>query len=825
MTPKAHISRPPLALLFAVGSLSFLLLGFQISLMRLLSYAQWYHFASMVISLALLGFGGAGTVLAVFRVTIVRQAGLVIQIAPFVCLLATAFSPVTLSWTPIDPFLVMSDIGAVFRLLFFIGLLVIPFFAGALVIGLSFLVHPALIGRFYFANLLGSAFGSIGAVALLEVVSPERLPPVLAALALPGVCCASGKEKRSVFIVMGIAACLLFTLVWRRPAVPMSQFKPLAKALLLPGSLVTERSTTPLGIVETVQGRALRYAPGVSLNFEGKIPSQAAVFNDGEWVGSLIREGDTLMLQVLEHSTSNLPYQLGKPGKVLIVGAGTGSDMLLARRSGAASVTGVEMNAGVVRRFNREYSSASADGVSQTGMHMINTEARSFLVRDTSTYSLIIVPILEGQTANAAGTQALFENYLFTVESFSLLVSRLDRRGILVVHTWMNTPPRGSVKILGSAIEALSANGIENPGTHLAVVRSWNTVALAASREPLTAVQIERVRAFSANMGFDLVWLPGLTREETNQFHQLQSPYLFEAAEALLGKGPGEYFRTYPFRVEPATDERPYFSSFVSWWDIPRLLTTYQSREIPYLELGTFFLASTALLVGLLSSVLIGVPLLFLQKTGSPRGLLTRSIFYFGGLGLGYMIMEMVIIQKSVLFLGDPIYSVAAVVASVLLFSSVGSACSSAIQGLVRGHPWWVPAVVLVVLVLYALILSPVLSAGLGLPLWARFVILPIVLGPLGFVLGVPFPLGLSRVSENAPDVVPWAWGVNGYCSVLAASTSVLVSMEFGFGGLQIIAILAYAAAFGAFGSRVGTAKWEKAVRGIERVSYITEVN
>lgn len=790
------IIRPPVATLVTVGALSFVLLGFQVSLMRILSYAQWYHFASLIISVALLGFGGAGTALALARRRITGREARTVQIASLVCLLTVAGAPLIVSWLPVDPFLLLTDAESVVHLLVLIGALIVPFFSGALVIGMSFVLHPTRIAQFYCANLLGSALGGIGAVAILELVLPGQLPPVLALLAVVPVWASTKRSWRESIIACGLAASLAYLIVWHNPGIPMSQFKPLARALMLPGSRITERATNPLGVLETVEGRSLRYAPGLSLMFGGDIPPQDVVFHDGEWIGPLIRPADSLVWPVYEHSTSLLPYCLTDPMKVLIVGAGTGSEVLLAVRRGAGSAIGVEMNPELVETFNRVHRPKAHWTGASMRAEMVRAEARSYLVRDTGSYGLIVVPILEGQTANATGTHALFENYLLTIESFSLMVRRLEATGVIAIHTWMNTPPRGSIKVLGTLIEALRSNGVENPGDHLAVIRSWNTVAVAASRQPLTNAQIQRVRRFSKDMGFDLVWLPGIAEEETNVFHQLDHPWLFDASRAMIDEQAREFARAYPFRIEPATDDRPYFSNFISWGNLPRLLQAYRSREVPYLELGTFFLVLTAAYVIVLSLGVIGVPLVLLRKGSVAQGLLPRSLIYFGGLGLGYMILEMVLIQKTVLFLGDPVYSVALVVGSLLFSSSLGSALSPSLKTVFVQYRWRLPWLLVVVVAFYVAVLSPLLSAMLSMPDWARFLLFPLVVAPLGVVLGIPFPLGLSHLAERAPRLVPLAWGMNGCCSVVASSTAVLASMELGFGLLQLLAVVAYAGAF-----------------------------
>lgn len=797
MMMVSDIHQPARTQVLIVGLLSFVLLGNQIALMRLLSYTQWYHFASMIIGVALLGFGGAGTALSLFRKAAIGKGSSLVFVALGICVIVLALTPAIVSLCAVDPFLIVSEFRFVLRLLALIILLVVPFFSGALVIGLSFVCYPKSIGQLYFANLLGSALGVVGAVVLLEWVSPERLPLLLALIAVPSLwLCATHRGWRigaAATTTVGVCALLLAP----SPELSLSQYKPLARALLPPETRVIERTANPLGIVETVIGPTLRYAPGLSLSFEGPIPSAKAVFHDGEWVGPLISPGDSAIWSVLEHSTSFLPYRLLEPGRVLVLGSGTGMEVLTAHRYGSEVVTGIDMNPEFNRIFSRQYGSFLQNEQTSAPVRMVVDEARSRLENDTSHYSMILLSGLGGQTASAAGIQAQFENYLYTVESFAGIFRHLEPRGIFFLQTWMEAPPRASVKILGTIIKALRTEGVHRPERHLACIRSWNTVGIAVSREPLTEDEISEVRRFSVSMGFDLAWIPGLAKEETNQFHQLERPYLFDFVRATVDGSDEQYIHDHAFHIEAATDDRPYFLNFISWNDLPGLLETYGSGQIAYIELGTFFLAGTAIQVGLLSLVLVALPLVALLRTGVPRRSLVWTIPYFGGLGLGYMIVEMVMIQKTVLFLGDPIYSVALVVGSLLLSSSLGSVTSSRLKPVIIRHPWLVPAFVLGILAVYALLLSPLLSLVLGVARWARIILFPFVVFPLGYLLGLPFPLGLSMLAGESPETIPLAWGINGYCSVLAASTAVLASMEFGFATLQLCGIASYVLALG----------------------------
>ena len=774
-----------------IGLLSFAILGYQLSLMRILSYAQWYHFAYMIISVALLGFGASGTVIALFRERLTRNYPAVVLAGSLLCALLIACSPALLSLVSIDPFLMLSKPSHLWQLVLVYLIIFLPFFAAAMVIGLSFVVFPDAVGRLYFFNLAGSGLGSFAAVVLMQWIHPHSMPLVMAVIALPAVWLIGTTARWRIILTLVTILALAAVAIWQ-PVVPMSQYKSLSRTSLLPDARVTHRSISPLGALEVVESQALRYAPGVSLNYRGAIPAQPGVFNDGEWIGSMIDARDSSAFAVLRHSTSSLPYRIGNTSRVLVVGSGAGSELLLARAYEAETIVGIEMNRRLVELVEQKH--RFADGENRGAM--IVAEARSYLARDTSLYDLIIVPILEGQTASAAGTQALFENYLFTVESFQTMLNRLSDGGMLVIHTWMTFPPRAPMKVITTMFRALRNAGIEQPAQNIVAIRSWGAFTALAARSPLTPEQMQAVRTFCDTLGFDLAYLPNIRQDEVNRHHQLDRPYLYDAAMALIEGSEEALYRAYPFHIAPATDDRPYFSHFVRWESVPYLMRTYGSRETPFFELGYFLLIVTLAQLVVLSFILIVLPLLLRRKERSPRRSMARTLLYFGAIGIGYMIVEIVMIQKFILFLGHPIYSVSTIIAVLLISSGIGSAVSGRIAAF-RPNILKIALIGIVALLsLYAVALPSILSGLLQFDFGWRLFLTALLIAPAGFLMGFPFPLGLTKFARISPSLVPWGWGINGYCSVVSASLAVLIAMEFGFSLLLFAAMIAYIVAF-----------------------------
>ena len=774
-----------------VGLVSVALLGFELSLMRLLSYVLWYHFAYMIISVSLLGFGASGTLLALARPTILKYRQIVLSTSLCCCILSLALSPLLLSEISIDPFLLFSDMWKLWQLGPFYLLAFLPFFSGAIVIGLAFVQHPEHVGRLYFFNMAGSGAGSLGAVGLMHWVHPVSLPLVMAFVALPALWLASfGGDRKRFSLAVVTSFTLIVIAMFSPPGVGMSQYKGLSKALLLPEARIVLQKINPLGVLEVVQSPALRYAPGMSLMYEGRIPPQVGVFNDGEWVGSILDVRDSSELRLLDHSVSAVPFRLMKEPRVLVIGSGTGNDVHLALNHGAQHVTGIEMNKGLLDVLDQELNERTNNLTRDPNVTFIAEEARAYLSRDKKEYDLIILPILEGQSASAAGLHALFENYLFTVESFNGMIDRLSPEGMLVVHAWMTHPPRSSLRTMLMILEALRERGIDRPEEHVAAIRSWGTVSAMVKKEPLTMNEVAEIRSFCSDLGFDLIHLPGLRPDEVNRFHELTPDHLFEATCASLRGNLEAFTDQYLFNVGPSTDNQPYSSHFFKWERLPELLQMYGSGQIPFFELGYFFLLVTLIQLVVVSSVLMIIPLRIRRTHQVVRGSLCRTLLYFGGIGVGYMVTEIVMIQKFILFLGHPVYSVSIIITTMLVSSGLGSLVSGRSQG--KNLLLLSFICLLTIFTAYFLFLSPLLQVLLVLDFAWRVLVCTAFLAPVGFVMGFFFPLGLRRISDESVDLIPWAWGINGYCSVVSASLALFISVEFGISSLLLLAMISY---------------------------------
>lgn len=699
--------------------LSAMLLAYEVVLMRMFSMAQWHHFASMIISLALVGFGLSGTILSMWREPLMRRyrvvfgamAGLFLVSAP-VCAWAALrieFVPMLLIWQG----------QQWWRLAGVYGLLIVPFAAGALAIGLALAGARETgsrrpVGHVYAANLFGSGLGA----------------------------------------VLGLAMC------WLPMPVGMSEYKALEKTLAMAGAEIVSTRFHPLGRVDVVRCEALRVAPGLSLAYNGPMPAQAVLFVDGEGGSAInLAEPDDPAMAFLEWLPSAAPYQMGRPGNVLVIGAGGGTELQQARRFGVSIVTGLEVHPLVAALTGSEV----ADG-------------RAFVRGSDATFDLIQISLLDSMSASMTGVGSANESWLYTTESMDELIGALTEAGTVCVTRWLKVPARDNIRMFATAVAALERRGVEEPGAHLVFLRGWSTGTLLVKRTAFRDDEVAALRAWADRAVLDVDWFPGVARSDVNRRNIMAEPVYYEAARAIVSMERESFYNRYSFDVRPVTDDRPYFFHHFRWSTAGEMARLWGRQWVPLMEWGYVVLVVTLVQATVCAAVLIGLPVFWGRRRrdgGAETGAGWPVLVYFGCLGLGFMFVEIALLQKCALFLGHPLTSATLVIATFLGFAGVGAAQ----VGRGTNDARWPAFVVAAVVLVYTALLASVFGWCHGWPLAWRAVFIVGLLAPLAVAMGMMFPLGLGRVT---PLRLPWAWAVNGCCSVIGAALAAVLAMDFG---------------------------------------------
>lgn len=800
--PQEFIPRYSIALVSAAA------LGYEILLMRLFSIIQWHHFAYMIISLALLGYGVSGTFIALMRERLLARfhaaylANLLLfglsVLGSFLIAQQLPFNPEELLWDTRQP---------LYLLLIYL-LLTLPFFFAANAVGLALSRFHQQVSRIYAADLFGAGLGSVAIIGLLFLLFPGRALQLLSALGLVAALVGYrelGMRPRSggfwLTIIMPLP--LLLPSAWVEPEV--SPYKGLSQMLRIGGVEVVAERSSPLGLLSVVESprMPLRHAPGLSLNATTEPPPQVGVFTDSDAMTVITQDrGEREGFAYLDQITSALPYHLMQPKQVLLLGAGGGADVQQALYHGVEKIDAVELNPQMVDLVRESYGDFSGNLYSRPQVKLHVAEARGFVAAGDQPYDLIQLALVDAFGASAAGLHALNESYLYTVEALEEYLNHLAPGGYLAISRWVKLPPRDSLKLFATAVAALKQSGISEPEKRLILIRSWQTSTLLIKNGEVSAAEIEALRRFCRERAFDLAYYPGIGADEVNRYNRLQQPHFFEAAQALLGDSPAAYVQRYKFNIEPASDDRPYFFHFFKWEALPEIMALRGQGGLPLLEWGYLILVATLIQALLVSLVLILLPLLFQRREKSGGAIRRWRVFlYFGAIGLAFLFLEIAFIQKFILFLSHPLYAVAVVLCAFLVFAGLGSGWSGRLVGS-YGDRRVVGGAVMAIGILGGLFLflpQYLFPLLMQLPDLARIAIAVALIAPLAFCMGIPFPTAVARLGQDGPELIPWAWGVNGCASVLSAVLATLLAIHLGFNLVVFVALLLYGLAYVVF--------------------------
>jgi hypothetical protein len=774
-------------LILSVAVLSAAIVAYEIQLMYFFTIVQWHHFAYMVISIALLGFGASGTLLSLYRKQFLARSD---WLLPAFMISSGLFMSLgvrvsRLEFLLFDSYLLFVDPSQFGRLLGSYLLFFMPFFMGSMALGLIFVKKVAQIGTYYFADMLGSGLGGAMAIFLLWKLSPTDLPWVIALMPVIAGLLIIKKPKRYQLIAYSLAVILSCIYQgYNSYDLKPSQFKSISYAMNLPDAIIEHESSSPYGLIQVVSSPMQRYAPGLSLNYSDAIPPSKVVFNNGNWFAAIPQKGQADRPNILDHTSMALPYTMRSPTEVLIFHAGAGLDVVHALQHKAKSIYAIEPNASVTELFTGAYADQTDSLFFRPEVSLFNTTPRSFLKQTDQVFDLIQLP-LTGSFGGSVGLNAMHEEHLFTAEALLEMWHKLSADGMIVLSSYIDLPPRITLKNAALISGLLESLEISDPLQHVVAIRSWATLTYVIKKTPLHQKDIHTVIRFCDTHSFDPVLLPGAAHREAN--NSFENEQVFELIRAMFEPERDQLIEANDFNIKIPTDNQPYFFQFLRLKNMARQWQTLGERAT-FLELGYLIVLVTVLQVFILAFLLIILPLF---KLGFKGGKKAWVLFYFSGLGLGYMFMEIVLIKYLVSFLGHPIYAVATVITVMLLFSGLGSLYSSRLQ-LHKKTVGRITALISSMILIYIVLFGFVLGQTEGWSIEAKLLITIVSIGIPAFFMGMPFPMGLQLVSKKQQHLVPWAWGINGCISVISTSLATIIAVEAGFTAVMLLASIAY---------------------------------
>lgn len=802
------MTAPPLAArrapLLPVFLISLAVLAQELLLVRLLSVGLWHHITYMVVTMALLAFGFAGTLLSVFP----RLAGprdgdgrFPFSVACMLFGAATFVSAQAIGRAGIDTWRVFGEdttfldlFGGVGGDLLRLYLLVsLPIFFGGLAVAIALRQARTGIASAYFSNLLGSAAGCVAFLWLLTPLGGPGLLLLTASIAVAAGLLAARTRGLAVAggaILLGCGAGAVHekAMDWLVPPIQPVPSKVLHDYVNNQGHRHLGKPIwDPLCRVE-VTGR-----PGD----EG---GRLVVFQDGDAPTFIEPRGFP------PGAETQVPYILHPELRSLcIIGSGGGREMALAADRGVPRVVGVEINAATVSLLRGPFKEYTGNLADHPAVELVNAEGRAYLARHREKFDYIQMTGVDTYAALSSGAYVNSESYLYTLNAFHEYLDHLNPGGYFsIIRYYFQDLPRETLRLFITALTALKERGVEEPWRHALVlgpIGQWGILVVSA--DPFSEAAMGRVRAKMAAVrathpGAGVVHDPLLDQAPDNPFRAY--------VQGLKEGREGEMVAAYPLNVTPVTDDSPFLYLYWKWGDILRRLaggggSSGQTQANPgmanmgQLPVGAMVILSLLVQCTLAGLVLVLGPLLLFRARDLRIPGRTRAIVYFACLGLGFMLFEIALAQRLALFLGHPTLSLSVVIGGVLFFSGIGCLTSGRFPAAPVAAAATATAAVLIVALNF--LLPPLTAVWLGETEGMRILLAIAMFAPVALFLGMPMPSGLRMLETRGADLVPWAFGVNGVASVVGSILAILLAETAGFtavlwisGGLYGIAFL-----------------------------------
>jgi len=748
-------------------------LMYEVVLTRLLSVMCWYYLAFVSVSMAMFGMT-AGALMVQLRPALFAEGLLPRRL--YQSALAVAISmPLALLIMLAIPLDISEALETATSFLLFSSVIAVPFFFSGVAVCIALTRMPFPMGRVYFVDLSGAACGCLGAVGLLSIIDAPSAIFAISALLFLGAAANAAyarlpRARRNsliaAFALAAIAGLNSLTVhgiqpIWAKGAIDKRNdifaevWNPISKVRISPPAVGAPRMKGPSPLMPQFQVEAM------DLNIDNDAETEMVRFN-----------GDLKPLSFLRYDVTSIAAQLRRGGSAAVIGVGGGRDVLNCAINGFTRIVGIEVNSAIVRLTSRRLNWFS--GFSQIpGFQLHNDEGRSFLTRSGERFDLIQASLVDTWAATSAGAMTLAENSLYTVDGWRVFYDHLKPGGIISFSRWyFVSGETQTYRLFSVAYAMLLSEGVADPSRHLALIQSGPIATLLASNQPFSAADIDSLKRISAELEFNIMYLPGEAVAVPELKRIMQCKTVDEMA-SLRDENGEDY--------SPTFDNSPYFFNAVHLQTLPRFLSR-RGRSPNLLAIAFLFAFFLAAFVLVMATIAVPAWIAY-RRQGGGSAAPGAAIAYFVAIGLGFMCVEMAMMQQLSIFLGHPVYSMVVVLAGLILSTGIGSFASdrwpvrSAWQGRVP------PAAGALMVALYFLLVIPVMHAFTAVLLWQRALICLLLIAPPGFVLGFCFPIGLRWMKALSQERnLPWMWALNGAAGTLGSFVAMLVSMETSIG-------------------------------------------
>jgi hypothetical protein len=747
--------RPAVRALVGIGLVAGCALALQVLLTRLFSAVLFYHFGFLAISLALLGTGVGGLLLYVRPQWFARQP-LTTQLMRWSLLLSGLLMLVPFLLVRLDYHFSGSVTGG-FALNLGVACLLaaLPFTAAGIAIALAIRDYARFAGRVYAADLAGAGIGAAAVVPVMWITDPATLTVALGAVAAVAAILFGGARR-----VSSAALAAAVALVVVSAATDVYRLDPVTT-----GKTVADRWTPLSRVIGYPPKPGSRYA----ILFYDRVYAPVPVHRPGTPYPTARQLG--LVPQ-------SIGYEATGPGRALVIGGGGGRDIYNALDARQRHVDVIELNQGIVDVVDKDLRRWSGSPYTLPHVSTSVGDGRSILAARDTKYDQIHIGFTDTLSANSATAFALTENNLYTTEAFDEYFDHLRPNGILNVSRLYRLVGDEALRATVLTLEALRKRGVAHPEDNVVVLLGHDILGelfgtVLARPRPWTQAELAKLRALAGRAGVEIAMAPG-------------GPYKLEWAALHAAPSPAAFCASYRMDVCAPTDDKPFFFNMRRLQDVTRAPPPGYLYSVDPFRV----LLLTLAILAVLCVLGFALPLFAVRRAGRPGA---AALSFFAFIGLGFLLLEVVLIQRFVLFLGFPTYALSVVLFALLVFTGLGAFLSG--RGAPRNTLTIALAAVVVTTGAAAFGLQPLLRALIDLPFAVRVAVSVVLLAPAGIAMGMAMPIGLRRLVALAPDGVPWAWAVNGLTSVLASALAVAIAITAGFRIATLAACACYVAA------------------------------
>jgi hypothetical protein len=771
------------AVYFGIGLTALSTLMFELLLVRIFSVTLWYHFAFMAISIAMLGIGAGG--IYVYLIAPARSVTDTLERLAISAMLFSATIVVALYIQLHIRFIPSFSLRSFLLLAQVYLVIAVPFFFGGLCISLALSQFSKDVSKLYFADLLGAGLGCFLVIPALSFLSGPNAVIVSAILAGGAAYAFSlaGRKRLLQYVSVGLIGACLILLV----------FNSVTNTLRIQFSKGNEEQNVLMERWNPFSRVILADWPkddpfkgwGPSRRYSGA-PAQIKMICIDSHASTPVYQfdGDFKSVETLAFDSTAVGYYL-KNGSdsALIIGPGGGKDVLTALLFGIHSVYGVEINPSVVEIVKDDLDQYSGKLYYRDDVHIVVDEGRSYIARSKDKYDVIQASQVDSWAATAAGAFVLTENNLYTIEAFEEYYDHLADDGILTMtRFFFDFGGRQTLRLAALGYEAWKKKGVADPSKNIVVIRNRNLGTFILKKSAFTDAEIVLLDEVCKRMDYEIIASPKACNNAVLEG-------LYESG------GSDSFYASLPFNLEPPEDDKPFFFHMLRLKNFSRAKT--MPSGLAFNDNAIFVLGSLMIIITVLCLLFIFGPLWTFRRESlrHVRGKLT-FIVYFSCLGVGFMMIEVPLMQKLLLFLGHPIYALSVTLFGLLIFSGIGSYLTSLFHEDLRNRRLMlILATLAVVLFIYILLLPTFIHRMISIPTTAKIPLVILGLIPLGLLLGMPFPMGIKLVDRRAAAIIPWVWGINGATSVFASVLAIVVALTWGFSMAMVIGLCSYALA------------------------------